>query len=176
MLADAVTDERTRGSNVAVLLAVFGVLALIALVAGGVAAYKRMAARSRSTKVALARPTASKLAVARDILAERSDAGRRGNLFVHLDPRRPGVVVPPHLAGEPRLVLEVGYDMPVPIPDLVVSKAGIGGTLSFNREPFSCWLPWDAVFALVGDDGLGQVWEDDVPAEVAAERDGGVAP
>lgn len=94
---------------------------------------------------------------------------------MHIDPRRRGVIVPPDLAGKPHLVLEVGYDLPVPIPDLVVSKAGVGGTLSFNREPFSCWLPWESVFALVGEDGRGQVWEEDVPAEVAAERDGGIA-
>jgi hypothetical protein len=39
-------------------------------------------------------------------------------------------------------------------------------TLSFNRAPFWCRLPWNAVYALVGEDGRGMVWPDDVPPEV----------
>jgi hypothetical protein len=113
------------------------------------------------------------VAVARQILAERThDGSVAGNLFVHLDPRRPGVVVPAHLAAQPHLVREVGYDMPRPIPDLDVGRAGIAATLSFHQEPFTCFVPWSAVFALTDDGGRGQVWQKDVPPEVA--RDGGV--
>jgi hypothetical protein len=42
-------------------------------------------------------------------------------------------------------------------------------TLSFNRAPFYCVVPWSSVFAMVGDDGRGVVWPEDVPAEVARQ-------
>jgi hypothetical protein len=112
-------------------------------------------------------PLPAKQEVARNLLAGSS-------MFVHLDPRRPGVLVPKQFHGQPQLVLQVGWKMAVPIPDLQVGDAGIKGTLSFNRRPFLCDVPWTAVYALVGEDGKGMVWPDDVPPEVAAQmRDAG---
>src|SRR6185437_11844797 len=67
------------------------------------------------------------------------------------------------------LVLQVGMNMPVPIPDLRLDDEGMSCTLSFNRAPFFCVVPWSAVFAMVGEDGRGMVWPDDVPAEVARQ-------
>lgn len=93
----------------------------------------------------------------------------RGSVFVYLDPRDDRVRVPPWLADQAQLVLQVGLDLPVPIPDLRVDDGGVYGTLSFNRAPYSCAVPWEAVFALVGDDGMGVVWPEDMPAEIAAE-------
>lgn len=93
----------------------------------------------------------------------------RGSVFVYLDPRGPRVSVPPWLADQSQLVLQIGLDLPVPIPDLRVDDGGVSGTLSFNRAPHACAVPWDAVFALVGDDGMGVVWEESMPAEIAAE-------
>ncbi len=95
----------------------------------------------------------------------------RGSLFVYLDPRRDGVRVPAWFGQQAQLVLQVGLDLPLPIPDLRVDDAGVYGTLSFNRAPFTCVVPWDAVFALMGDDGKGFVWAEDMPPEVAAEVD-----
>lgn len=93
----------------------------------------------------------------------------RGSVYVYLDPRRSGVRVPPWLAQQPQLVLQVGLDLPVPIPDLRVDDHGVFGTLSFSRAPFTVTVPWTAVFALVGDDGMGMVWPEEMPAEIAAE-------
>ncbi len=93
----------------------------------------------------------------------------RGSLYLHLDPRREGVVVPRHFRSQPQLVLQVGLDLPVPIPDLVVDDEGVIGTLSFSRTPFQCRVPWTSVFGMVGDDGRGVVWQDDLPPEVAED-------
>ena len=49
-------------------------------------------------------------------------------------------------------------------------------TLSFNRTPFFCMIPWPAVFALVGENGQAMVWAEDVPAEVAAQAQAQKAP
>lgn len=94
---------------------------------------------------------------------------------MYLDPRADEVLVPPWLAKQPQLVLQVGLDLPVPIPDLRVDDEGVYGTLSFNRAPFTCSVPWSAVFALVGDDGMGMVWHEDLPDEIAAEVEAGLS-
>jgi stringent starvation protein B len=91
----------------------------------------------------------------------------RSSVHIHLDPRAQGVVVPGWFKKQPQLVLQVGLNMPVPIPDLRLDEDGISCTLSFNRTPFFCVLPWISVYALVGDDGRGMVWPDNVPPEVA---------
>ncbi|NUP10886.1 MAG: hypothetical protein HOW73_32985 [Polyangiaceae bacterium] len=89
-----------------------------------------------------------------------------GSARVFVDPRRPGVSVPKWFLKQPELVLRVGYSLSPPIPDLVVSDEAVSCTLSFNRSPFWCKLPWNAVFAVVSDvDGRGVVWPEDVPVE-----------
>jgi hypothetical protein len=97
------------------------------------------------------------------------------SMFVHLDPRQKGVVVPKWFLGKPQLVLQLGLNMAIPIPDLRVEDEGISCTLSFNRAPFWCRLPWEAVYALVGEDGRGMVWPQDVPPEVALQMQKGAA-
>jgi hypothetical protein len=99
------------------------------------------------------------------------------SVFIHLDPRKPEVVVPPYFKKQPQLVLQVGLNMAIPIPDLKVDDEGVTCTLSFNRRPFWCRLPWTAIYALVGEaldgeDMKGMLWPDDVPAEIAAQREG----
>jgi stringent starvation protein B len=105
----------------------------------------------------------SKQAVSLALLEEES-------VYLHLDPRRPGVSVPAWLARQPQLTLQVGLrNMVIPIPDLHVGDDGITCTLSFNRAPFHCTVPWHALFAVVGESGRGMVWPEDVPAEVVAQ-------
>lgn len=89
------------------------------------------------------------------------------SVFVHLDPRRDKVVVPPQFRKQPMLVLEIGMNMRVPIPDLEIDSDGIGCTLSFGGRPYWCRMPWSAVFALVTNEQRGMVWPNDVPPEVA---------
>ena len=104
----------------------------------------------------------------------------RSNVDVYLDPRAKGVVVPPQFRKEPRLILKIGLNMPVPIPDLRLDDESMSCTLSFNRNKFFCVVPWLSVFAMVGDDGRGMVWPDDVPQELAVrvvdERDSSSQP
>jgi stringent starvation protein B len=96
----------------------------------------------------------------------------RSSVHVHLDPRVSGVVVPAWFKKQPQLVLQIGLNMPVPIPDLRLDEQGMSCTLSFNRTPFYCVVPWSGVYAMVGDDGRGMVWPDDVPPEVANQARG----
>jgi stringent starvation protein B len=92
----------------------------------------------------------------------------RTSVFVHLDPRAVAVVVPAGFKKQAQLVLQVGLNMPVPIRDLHLDDEGMTCTLSFNRTPFFCVVPWSSVYAVVGcDDGRGMIWPEDVPPEVA---------
>jgi stringent starvation protein B len=93
----------------------------------------------------------------------------QASMYIHLDPRAEAVKVPAWFKKQAQLVLQVGLNMAVPIPDLHVDEQGLSCTLSFNRSPFLCMIPWPAVFALVGENGQAMVWAEDVPAEVAAQ-------
>lgn len=93
----------------------------------------------------------------------------RASVFVHLDPRGDDVLVPAWFKKQPQLVLQVGLNMAVRIPDLDVGEEAISCTLSFTRSPHYCHVPWQAVYALVGEDGRGMVWPEDIPSEVAAQ-------
>jgi stringent starvation protein B len=97
-------------------------------------------------------------------------------MYIHLDPRADSVKVPAWFKKQPQLVLQVGLNMAVPIPDLHVDETGLSCTLSFNRAPFFCLIPWPAVFALVGENGQAMVWAEDVPAEVSAQAQAQKAP
>lgn len=107
-----------------------------------------------------------KLTVMRTLLYKRDST-----VFMHLDPATLGVhcVIPERLKNQPQVVLQVGLDMPVPIPDLRVDAVGFHGTLSFGGKPFTCFVPWQAIFALVGEDGRGRMWPEDMPAPIVRE-------
>ena len=94
---------------------------------------------------------------------------QESSVFIHLDPRQEGTKVPGWLKRQPQLVLQVGLNMAVRIPDLDVGEQAICCTLSFNRSPFFCFVPWSAIFGLVGEDGRGRIWPEDVPVEIAAQ-------
>ena len=91
------------------------------------------------------------------------------SVYVHLDPRREGVMVPKWLSNQPQLVLQIGMTLAIPIPDLEIDDDGIACTLSFNQRPHGCYMPWSAIFAMVDEDGRGMIWPDDVPGELAAQ-------
>lgn len=94
----------------------------------------------------------------------------RSSVFVHLDPRPESVRVPPWFKKQPQLVLQIGLNLAVPIRDLNVDDEAVSGTLSFSRSPHFCYMPWSAVFALVGEDNRGMVWPENIPPEVVAQR------
>jgi stringent starvation protein B len=93
----------------------------------------------------------------------------RGAVLVHVDARRPEVVVPARFRPDPSLVLRFGYSLSPPIHDLTVDDDAIAGTLTFAGQPYRCVLPWTAVYAaMVEDEQRGTVWPEDVPEDVLA--------
>ena len=110
-------------------------------------------------------PLPPKKEVALALLERSNDRG----IFVHLDPRQATVVVPPWFKKQPQLVLQIGLNMAIPIPDLRFDDDGMSCTLSFNASPFFCSVPWAGVFAIVDESAKGMVWPDDVPPEIARQ-------
>lgn len=92
---------------------------------------------------------------------------REGWTSLHLDARRDGVEVPPYLRKEAHLVLQYGFDLPIPIPDLHVDEIGVKATLSFSQTPHPTFVPWSAVYVVACDDGRGILFAEDVPPDVS---------
>jgi stringent starvation protein B len=92
----------------------------------------------------------------------------QGMVMIHLDARRPGVVVPRAHAGDRHLRLNLSHAFS--IPDFVVGEHLVSATLSFGGVPFHCEVPYEAVFAMsshVVDKGY--VWPADMPADIALD-------
>ncbi len=104
-----------------------------------------------------------------DRASEKKDrllaALERGLAMVHLDARRPGVLVPPDLRCESHLRLHLSYRFDP--PDLAVGDWGIRSTLSFSGKRFTVALPWSALFAITSK-VTHEFWmfPEDMPAEL----------
>ncbi|HLL52215.1 MAG TPA: ClpXP protease specificity-enhancing factor SspB [Myxococcaceae bacterium] len=88
-----------------------------------------------------------------------------GMVMIHLDARRPGVLVPEQLRGEFHLRLNLSYNFDP--PDLAVGEWGVRSTLSFKGSRFKVAVPWSAVFAVTSN-VTKDLWlfPDDIPAEL----------
>ena len=100
----------------------------------------------------------------------------RGMVMIHLDARRPGVLVPQELRCESHLRLHLCYKFDP--PDLSVGEWGVRCTLSFSGARFTVAVPWCALFAITSH-VTQEFWmyPDDMPTELtrdpASEAAGG---
>ncbi len=93
----------------------------------------------------------------------------RGMTMVHLDARRPGVLVPDHLKKEPQLLLNLSYRFTP--PDLTVSEWGLRETLTFAGSTFCVAVPWSALYAITSHATKEFfVYPDDMPPELLASQ------
>jgi stringent starvation protein B len=90
----------------------------------------------------------------------------RGLTQIHLDARRPGVLVPDRYRADHHLVLNLSYRFDP--PDLTVTEWGVRQTLSFGGQRFTIAAPWSAVYA-VASLVSREFWmyPDDMPDELA---------
>lgn len=92
----------------------------------------------------------------------------KGKVMVTLDARRPGVSVPSHLAPEPQLNLD--FSERFGLSDFIYDERGVRASLSFNRQPFFCDVPWSAVYALFSHaDNERITWSRALPQEILAQ-------
>jgi stringent starvation protein B len=91
----------------------------------------------------------------------------KGMAMVHLDARRPGVLVPTPLKAEANLRLNLSYRFDP--PDLTVGDWGVRSTLSFGGKRFTVAIPWSALYAVSSTHSKEFfMWPDDMPAELVA--------
>lgn len=89
----------------------------------------------------------------------------KGMAMVHVDARRPGVLVPEHLKAELHLMLNLSYRFDP--PDLSVGEWGIRQTLTFSGRRFTVAVPWSALYA-ISSHVTHQFWmyTEDMPKEL----------
>lgn len=89
----------------------------------------------------------------------------QGMVMIHLDARRPGVLVPASIKGEAHLRLNLSYRFDP--PDLTVGEWGVRCTLSFSGSRFTVAVPWSALFAIASH-VTKEFWmyPDDMPEEL----------
>lgn len=88
---------------------------------------------------------------------------RIGDVNITFDGTAPGVIVPVWLLDRTAVTLQIGHDLPIPIPDLKVELDRVSGTLSFKGEPFFCSVPFSAIVGV----GPGQFVKTVIPPEPA---------
>lgn len=90
-----------------------------------------------------------------------------GMAQLHLDARRPGVLVPKQFLDEHHLVLNVSYRFDP--PDLSVNDWGVRETLSFSGSRFKVAVPWSAIYAIASH-VTREFWmfPNEMPAELLA--------
>jgi stringent starvation protein B len=88
-----------------------------------------------------------------------------GMAMIHLDARRPGVLVPDALRSEVHLRLNLSYRFEP--PDLAIGDWGVRCTLSFSGKRFTVAVPWSALFAITSHVGK-EFWmfPEDMPREL----------
>jgi len=89
----------------------------------------------------------------------------KGMTMIHLDARRPGVIVPAALKNEPHLLLNLSYRFDP--PDLAVGEWGVRSTLTFSGSRFTVAVPWSALYA-ISSHLSKEFWmyPDDMPREL----------
>lgn len=93
----------------------------------------------------------------------------QGMVQILLDARIGGVVVPPDLAGDLQLRLNLSRRFGLPIE---LDTWGVTATLTFSKVPFECTVPWTAIYAIISYvTGEPFLFPDDVPLEMVLEAD-----
>ena len=86
------------------------------------------------------------------------------HVFVHLDARRDGVIVPAHLQETANLKLKLSYGFQGEISQ---DESAVSAFLKFNGQYQQCVLPWNAIWGLTNEDEETCLWTEDLPAELA---------
>ena len=77
------------------------------------------------------------------------DALGRGKVYLHVNPRVEGVVLPESLMHRERVPLVVAWR--APDIELDLGETVIAATLRFSGKPFRCVIPWAALLAIISD-------------------------
>lgn len=68
-----------------------------------------------------------------------------GTTRVVVDGTHPLIQLPEHLLKDSKVYLDLSYNFGTRFP-MSLDNDGIRAVLSFNKSPFSCFIPWDALW------------------------------
>ncbi len=86
------------------------------------------------------------------------------HVFIHLDSRREGVIVPDHLRESAALKLKLSYGFQ---GETKFDNESVTAYLKFNGDYFGCVVPWNALWGLTNREGESCLWTDELPEELA---------
>lgn len=92
------------------------------------------------------------------------DMLEEGMVMLHLDARHPDVQIPDFLKDDFQLRLNLSYRFAD--VNLSVDNESIHAVLSFQRTPFACVLPLQAVWGVSSQDTKLQIFPQDLPEEL----------
>lgn len=79
----------------------------------------------------------------KDILLQLLD---QGLVMLHINARHPDVIVPPYLKDDHHLRINLSYRFR--LTDLSIDERAVSVTLSFQKQPFHCVIPFTALWGL----------------------------
>src|SRR5690606_35679283 len=85
----------------------------------------------------------------------------------------PLIKLPEYLLGNPEVRLDLSYNCGLNLP-MSLDDDGIRAVLSFNKTPFSCFIPWDALWLVASQDSSKPhliLFTESVPPSVQKEVD-----
>jgi hypothetical protein len=97
---------------------------------------------------------------------------------LHIDTRKPGVILPTPLLNRPQVALTLDES----VLDLDIDTEAWSCNLGFKRPiagppgateafEFFCMIPWYATYAIIADSGVGSTWTQDMPPEAIIPRE-----
>ena len=87
-------------------------------------------------------------------------------VLVHVDPRQPGVDLPPFLMAGPSVTLKLSRLFR---GAMAVEKENISAELLFSGRYFTCTFPFTALWGITNERGENLIWPDSTPQEVLGE-------
>ena len=92
----------------------------------------------------------------------------------HVNPRTSGTLLPPHLMAQSTVTLKLSRHFQ---GKFEITETCIAAELSFNKQLFSCTVPFEAIWGVTSIKGTNFVWHEAMPPGVAvALKPGDKAP
>lgn len=88
------------------------------------------------------------------------------HVLLHLDSRKPGVIVPEHLSNDYRLTLKLSYAFQGRVSS---DLDGVYADLRFSGSYVHCVIPWESVWGMTSSSGESQMWSEDLPREMVLQ-------
>jgi hypothetical protein len=91
------------------------------------------------------------------------DLLREDFAFIHIATSTKGAVLPLTILQSPIATLKVSHNFAGP---MTVSEDGVVAELRFGERPFTCKIPWSAIWGMTSFDNKKLLWPEEIPSDV----------